>query len=1011
MAIPVCIISYNSRGFNDCKKDFVKDLVKVAGCEAIICNQENFVLKKNEYTIEQTLPGHKIIFKPAVKKSLDGRPKNGMFIAIPRSLNILSIKDVSPDSFMIQSVLINIGACKLLLLNTYFPTDPGSDFDENELLLMLSDVEKVIESSQFDKIILTGDINADFKRNTKFVDLIRDFLTTWNFQKSWDSYEVDFTHVTERDGKTFNSTIDHFFWNDGFGECVQDAGALHLPENMSDHEPVFCKFQLPVTESRESTGRPMKKKLPSWKKADDAERASFISELSSRLENIDLPQHTICCRNVKCEDSLHIKHLDYLMTQVLSALEEAARTNLPIPEANSGKMRIPDWKEDVAPLKENAHFWHSVWVSAGKPINCYLHVIMKKTRNRYHLVLRKKKRMVEISKRNTMLQSCLSNDNDIFAEIKKIRKSPQTSSGTIDGITEDIPDYLASRYEKLYNGVDDKTNLLELEAFLDRSICEQSQFHVNQITAEVVKKSALKLKPGKTDPVMSITSDCLINAPDYLYQILAVCMRSYIIHGHVSKCLLTSTMVPLIKDKLGDSASSDNYRSIAISSVIMKIFDLVILSVFGEHLQLDELQFGYQPEISTTMCTWLAVETISHFLRNGSEVYTCLMDMSKAFDRVQHSLLFKKLLDQGMPPIIVRFILVSYKRQSANVRWNGVTSRRFDIGNGVKQGAIISAVLYCVYTNGLFDELRRMKVGCCIGRDFVGVLGYADDLFLLSPTLDGLQDMLKVCEQYAKKYNLAFSTNENPNKSKTKCMAFLHKERELRRLKLCGNDLPWVQKGKHLGVKIENKKNRILNGDIMEKRACYIQRNNELMQEFWFTHSSTKAFINRVYNSHFYGSVLWNLFEKEAGMLYNTWSVSVRKMFGLDRRTHRYLVEPVSDMPHIKMSLMQRFVGFTRKLSSSRKAILRNAFEVFKTDCRSTTGFNLRTIMLECNMSTIDSLSQTAIKGLEFRPTPKEDEWRIHIIRDLLEIREGLKTEIGWSSEDLSHTLEFLTTT
>ena len=137
-----------------------------------------------------------------------------------------------------------------------------------------------------------------------------------------------------------------------------------------------------------------------------------------------------------------------------------------------------------------------------------------------------------------------------------------------------------------------------------------------------------------------------------------------------------------------------------------------------------------------------------------------------------------------MLPIIVRFILVSYKRQSANVRWNAETSNHFEIGNGVKQGAIISAVLYCVYTNGLFEELRRIKAGCYIGRDFVGVLGYADDLFLLSPTLDGLQDMLKVCEKYAKQYNLAFSTNENPNKSKTKCLAFLHKERELRQLKL-----------------------------------------------------------------------------------------------------------------------------------------------------------------------------------------------------------------------------------
>ena len=70
-----------------------------------------------------------------------------MFIAIPRSLNVLSIEDVSPNSFRIQSVLLTIGKCKLLLLNTYFPTDPGSDFDENELLLMLSDVEKVIEDS------------------------------------------------------------------------------------------------------------------------------------------------------------------------------------------------------------------------------------------------------------------------------------------------------------------------------------------------------------------------------------------------------------------------------------------------------------------------------------------------------------------------------------------------------------------------------------------------------------------------------------------------------------------------------------------------------------------------------------------------------------------------------------------------------------------------------------------------------------------------------------------------
>ena len=75
------------------------------------------------------------------------------------------------------------------------------------------------------------------------------------------------------------------------------------------------------------------------------------------------------------------------MSQVLDAIEETAGRTMPKPKENPRKPKIPEWKEDVEPLKENAHFWHSVWLSAGKPINCHLHTIMKKTRNQYHLLL------------------------------------------------------------------------------------------------------------------------------------------------------------------------------------------------------------------------------------------------------------------------------------------------------------------------------------------------------------------------------------------------------------------------------------------------------------------------------------------------------------------------------------------------------------------------------------------------------------------------------------------------
>ena len=89
-------------------------------------------------------------------------------------------------------------------------------------------------------------------------------------------------------------------------------------------------------------------------------------------------------------------------------------------------------------------------------------------------------------------------------------------------------------------------------------------------------------------------------------------------------------------------------------------------------------------------------------------------------------------------------------------------------------------------------QYANVRSGCWINIDFVGILGYADDNFLLSPTLDGLQEMLNTCADYAFEHNLTFSTNENPKKSNTKCMAFLHKKRSLKELTLCGKRLPWV---------------------------------------------------------------------------------------------------------------------------------------------------------------------------------------------------------------------------
>ena len=95
------------------------------------------------------------------------------------------------------------------------------------------------------------------------------------------------------------------------------------------------------------------------------------------------------------------------------------------------------------------------------------------------------------------------------------------------------------------------------------------------------------------------------------------------------------------------------------------------------------------------MCSWMVIETINYYLARGNKVYACSMDYSKAFDRVLHSKLFDKMLMKGFSPIFLRLLMFIYIYQTANVRWKDKVSDRFNQSNGVRQGAVTSAILYC----------------------------------------------------------------------------------------------------------------------------------------------------------------------------------------------------------------------------------------------------------------------------------------------------------------------------
>ena len=252
---------------------------------------------------------------------------------------------------------------------------------------------------------------------------------------------------------------------------------------------------------------------------------------------------------------------------------------------------------------------------------------------------------------------------------KKSGKCENTANSIFnDGVTVIIETHFANVYDKLYNSIDDNENLTTVLRHLNTKIDSKSMIEVEKITPALIKESINKLKYDKTDPLYHFNSDCTKNAPPILSEYLAKLFRMYMTYGHLSSVILVSTIIPLIKDKLRDISPSNNYRSVALSSLSLKIFNWIILLLHGDKLSTDELQFGYQQNnTSTNMCTWLAIETIDYFLRNGSEVFVGVMDMSKAFDNVKQSVLFWKLIDKDIPPIYLRLLLNIYIKQRANV--------------------------------------------------------------------------------------------------------------------------------------------------------------------------------------------------------------------------------------------------------------------------------------------------------------------------------------------------------
>ena len=311
---------------------------------------------------------------------------------------------------------------------------------------------------------------------------------------------------------------------------------------------------------------------------------------------------------------------------------------------------------------------------------------------------------------------------------KKGNKNTSPTSLNVNGNeitnTSEIANTFNTFFTNIGNELANKINYSGTKDFTYYLRNRQNQkFTLNEVNEQTVTRIIVNLPAKNSCGYDDISSIFLKRITTSIIKPLTIVINQVLNNGIFPDKLKIAKVVPIFKS--GDCALTNNYRPISLLPVISKVIEKIIytqLSLYFESNKLfSDSQYGFRPNRSTEQATRELTDRIISAMDNNDVPIGIFLDLSKAFDTIDHAILLSKLEHYGVDGIPLQLVKNYLTNRKQYVKLNEVNSNVLPINTGVPQGSILGPLLFIIYIN---DFTRASSI-----FDFIC---YADDTTLFS---------------------------------------------------------------------------------------------------------------------------------------------------------------------------------------------------------------------------------------------------------------------------------------